>query len=90
MVVRKSKELSLFHELKLFNHISLQHYGSKWKPLLFQTFIVHSLKYLRSTTSSCKVKDNRKSEMVINTQFFNNQINTKNYKKGKEEKNEKK
>ena len=48
--------------------------------------LVHSLKYLRSTTSSCKVQDNRKSEMVINTQFFNNQINTKNYKKGKEEK----
>ena len=48
--------------------------------------LVHSLKYLRPTTSSCKVQDNRKSEMVINTQFFNNQINTKNYKKGKEEK----
>ena len=48
--------------------------------------LVDSLKYLRPTTSSCKVQDNRKSEMVINTQFFNNQINTKNYKKGKEEK----
>ena len=46
-----------------------------WKPLIFQTYtiwsnIIHSLKYLRSTTSGCKDIGNRKSELLPNTQFL--------------------
>ena len=44
-------------------------------PLIFQTWIIlsniiHSLKYLRFTTSGCKDIANRKSEFVTKTQFF--------------------
>ena len=72
-IILKGKELSLCHKLKFSNPYIFA--ILKCISLIFQTQIIssniiHSLKYLRSTTISCKDIGIRKSEFVAKTQFL--------------------
>ena len=67
------KELSLYHK---FSCCKTYIFAALWsKPLIFQTYIIwsniiHSLKYLRSSTLGCNDIEIRKSEFVAKTQFL--------------------
>ena len=63
-----SKELSLWSKLKFFN----SYISATWwcKLLIFQTLVIYSNLYLRTTTLGCTDIGIWKSEFVATTQFL--------------------
>ena len=62
------KELSLCHK---FTFCKTYIFSTLWcKPLIFQTYIIYSLKYERSTSLGCKDIEIRKSEFAAKSQFL--------------------